>query len=31
MPWYDGHAVAELVFRKMTHEQRQLMLQRLEA
>ncbi|WP_328891944.1 ParB/RepB/Spo0J family partition protein [Streptomyces sp. NBC_00316] len=30
MPWYDGHAVAELVFRKMTPEQRQLMLQRLD-
>ncbi|MET9587081.1 ParB/RepB/Spo0J family partition protein [Streptomyces sp. NPDC006539] len=30
MPWYDGHAVADLVFRKMTPEQRQLMLQRLD-
>ncbi|MFE6667634.1 ParB/RepB/Spo0J family partition protein [Streptomyces sp. NPDC057697] len=30
MPWHDGKAVAELVFRKMTPEQRQSMLQRLD-
>ncbi|MEE1743178.1 ParB/RepB/Spo0J family partition protein [Streptomyces sp. JV184] len=29
MPWHDGPAVAELVFRKMTPEQRQSMLLRL--
>ncbi|MES9509316.1 ParB/RepB/Spo0J family partition protein [Streptomyces sp. NPDC000609] len=29
MPWHDGQAVAELVFRKMTPEQRQSMLLRL--
>ncbi|GAA2453877.1 hypothetical protein GCM10010433_65300 [Streptomyces pulveraceus] len=29
MPWHDGKAVAELVFRKMTPEQRQSMLLRL--
>ncbi|MEV8204238.1 ParB/RepB/Spo0J family partition protein [Streptomyces sp. NPDC079189] len=30
MPWHDGRAVAELVFRKMAHEQRRLMLQTLD-